>query len=428
MKKTALCVFAAIACAGPAAADQVFYEHQGWTIRGGETGPIADIQNGVNRALEACGSDRRIVVDGLFGRGTRNAIREVSACEDISAVLPEDSRARGGAVTAALWSAIMAEKPAPSLEDRARSLKLTFEATDYPAMQWNFCQNRPFYDPADPQSECFSNDRRSFITWGPNGATAGHGREVQAIITQYLSSGEAQSRTAFEAAFGDEAAAVLRMTELDNREDNGALERYLCSVWMDAGRRQSWRDSFAVLGARADVQETYRRIYRSVSFDGGKIATFYRVWTDEAFELAPTEVDHGFFVDRAAHMTISETKLRSALNGLKAQAGDAWPLSAAAIRRHVALNVRPPNQRKDRLGRDIAYYIDAVDAPALSQEEQEAWRARGSRNAASVGLSDDRPAPAFAAGAAIAHPMPDGGLLEDEALACPETVLNPQRP
>lgn len=84
-------------------------------------------------------------------------------------------------MTEALCAAIAGGAPAPTLEDRARSLKLTFEATDYPVMQWNFRRKRPFHDPADPRSVCFSNDRGSFITCEPNSAAAGRGREVQAV-------------------------------------------------------------------------------------------------------------------------------------------------------------------------------------------------------------------------------------------------------
>ncbi len=428
MVRLGYAAIAAILISTNAAADQVFYEHQGWTIRGSKSGPIATIQSAINKAFADCGSDQRIVVDGLFGNGTKAAIKSLSSCETIDAALPEGSAARNGAVTKALWSAIATGAPAPNISERAASLKLTFEATDYPVMQWNFCQNRPFYDPANGQPICFSNDRRSFITWGPNGATAGHGREVQAIINQYLNKTGDTGRAIFNNIFGAEASAVLRMGELDNTNNNSPLETYLCGVWMDKDRRNAWRTGFKAFGANETVRETYKEVYRSASFDGGKINTFYNAWTSEEFGLTVTEIDHGFFVDRAAHMSISPEKVRAALSSLKAEAGDDWPLSAAAVRRHVALNFRPPNQRKDRLGRDIAFYIDDIGEDALSEEERIAWRDRGKRNVAAVGLSDERAAPAYAPGPAIGNPMPEGLITDEEGALCPEPVLKPVKP
>ena len=80
MKYPILSALAAImpltsALADPISVDPVLYEHQGWTIRGSKTGPIATLQAAVNKAFAECGSDQRIVVDGLFGNGTKNAIR-----------------------------------------------------------------------------------------------------------------------------------------------------------------------------------------------------------------------------------------------------------------------------------------------------------------------------------------------------------------
>ena len=94
----------------------------------------------------------------------------------------------------------------------------------------------------------------------------------------------------------------------------------------------------------------------------------------------------------------------------------------------MSLHFRPSNQRKDRLGRDIAFYIDAIGEDALSEEERAAWRARGARNAAAIGLSDERAAPAFTPAPAIANAMPTGDITQAEQTLCPAAVLNPQRP
>jgi len=408
-----------------ASADQVLYQFSTWYIKDSKSGPIATFQDALNDTLEACGIDVRLNPDGVFGGGTKSAITKVTACEGISDNLVADSPAREGAITADLWPLIVKDMPAPDVGERAAALKLTFEATDYDRMQWNFCQNRPFYNPSDSEPVCYSNDRASFITWGPNGATAGHGREVQAILNAYLDVPGAGA--AFDAAFESEASSVRRMLTL-NHSPNGPLETYLCGVWMDAGRRSAWRDGFRTIGQEPEIKSIYREVYASQSFDGGKIKRFYDVWTSDAFGLQVTELDHAWFVDRSAHMGISKTKLTTAMTALKASAGEKWPLPAADIRRYISQNVIPSNRQKDRLGRDVAYYISGVGKVRLSTAENEAWVARGRRNAVDIGLSDDRLMAAYTVGKAMPHPMPDGTLTSAEQALCPAAVLNPQRP
>jgi hypothetical protein len=216
--------------------------------------------------------------------------------------------------------------------------------------------------------------------------------------------------------------------ELENKSDNSALETYLCGVWMSPKRQSAWVDGFKALGAAAELPELYRDVYRSASFDGGKIATFHRVWTSEEFGLPVSELDHAFFIDRSAHMSISERKLKDALRSLKSASRSAWPPAPAAIRQYVALDVRPPNQRTDQLGRDIAFYVEGVGQSALSADETAAWANRGRRNAVDLGLSDTRVVPEFTAGPAISHPMPTGTLTDAETALCPAPVLNPRSP
>jgi hypothetical protein len=407
--------------------DPVLYQYTSWTIETGRFGPVAELQKAINAQLEACGAKPRTGILGAFNRSTRDAIIALATCLEFETALPPDSPARQGALTEALWKALAPDLAIPGPEGRSASLKLTFEATDYTVMQWNYCQNRPFFDPRMDGSKCYSNDKRSFITWGPHGATAGHGREVQAILLDFLQTGEA-AMLALEQAFGAEAKAVRRMLELANNTDNSPLETYLCSVWMDPARRLAWRNGFAALGARADVRETYREVYQSASFDGGKVATFYAVWARSEFGLGVTELDHAFFLDRSAHMSISGTALAAALTALKAEAGQDWPLAPAKVRQHIAVTVRPTNQKKDRLGRDVAFYIDGVGDAGLNTEEREAWTARGARRAADIGLSDSRLMPAYTPGPKRPSIVPTGQLTASDAANCPAAVLNPLSP
>ena len=424
-----IAALATLCLAGPVLADDpILFEYRTWMTRDGQTGPVTRFQAGLNAALATCGIEKVVDVDGQFGNGSRKAVIALAGCDAISAQVPSDSAAHTGAVTDALWRAVMGDKPAPTADQRAAVLKLTFEATDYDRMQWNFCQNRPRYAPEHGQGACFTNDKRSFITWGPNGATAGHGREVQAILSYFRDLVTPGHADLFNAAFGPEAPAVQRMLELGNKSDNSALETYLCGVWMSPTRRSAWVDGFKTLGATAELPEFYREVYRSASFDGGKIATFHRVWTSEEFGLPVSELDHAFFIDRSAHMSISERKLTDALRTLKAASGSVWPPAPAAVRQYVALNVRPPNQRADRLGRDIAFYVEGVGPSGLSEDETTAWAKRGRRNAVDLGLSDTRLVPAFKAGPMISHPMPTGTLTDAEMALCPAAVLNPSSP
>jgi len=111
---------------------------------------------------------------------------------------------------------------------------LTYEATDYTRMEWNFCQSRPVYNPANGNPVCFSNDPRSYLTWGPNGATAGGGREVQPIIQAV----DATAPALINESFGTEAGAVRRVLQMRDRDAARSLGTYLCGV----GRRAAPRD------------------------------------------------------------------------------------------------------------------------------------------------------------------------------------------
>lgn len=333
--------------------------------------------------------------------------------------LPAASAAFDGAATAALWRRIVGPT-LPTVSDRAHTLLLTFESTDYTEAQWNFCQNRPFYDP--PQNPvCYSNDPGSFLTWGPHGATAGWGREVQVILAGVARRDEALLTD----AFAGESAAVLRLL----RVPRASTERYLCHIWTGPDRRRAWLAGFERLGRSPLVREIYDAVYASVDYDGGKVQRFHGAW--EAAGLTPTAVDYAFFVDRSAHMSIAQGPITAALADAAAGLEGDASLSPAQARRAVAVAVRPGNdaQRASRLGRDVTFYIDALGEQVLTDAELTAWRSRGAVRAADVGLLDQMPAPAFAPGASIDW-VPDRDEADIPAgdLACPPAVLSPQPP
>ncbi len=173
-------------------------------------------------------------------------------------------------------------------------------------------------------------------------------------------------------------------------------------------RRQAWRDGFERLGEYADVRDTYDAVYRSQTFDGGKIATFDRAY--RARGLTPSEVDYAFFKDRAAHTSDSYAPIAAAIANEASAGVEHW-----RVRRAIALAVRPARQRADRLGRDVAFYVDGLGVPNLTPEELSAWALRGRRQASDVGLSDNDASTAGAAeppiDESIAHPA---SLTPDE--------------
>lgn len=395
---------------------RILYKYEGAVLFDGRYGPVAEAQEAINRQLQQCGLGSPIGVDGKFGGGTRNALVRLLSCASYSSALGSDSEATTGALTDSVWRVLVASNP-PELDARARTLMLSYEATDYVRAEWNFCQSAPLYDPGHGRPTCYSNDRRSYLTWGPNGATAGHGREVQLI----LQSIDRENPSMIAAAFGAEAGAVRRMFSMP---DDGArrLETYLCGIWANSGRRAAWRTGFDQLGRERLARERFDSLYRSASLDGGKIAAFYRAYRD--FGLDPTEVDFAFFKDRSAHMTSSYQQVRNAIASIHPNATTPrW-----RVRRAIALAVRPANQRQDRLGRDVAFYIDG-GASALSSDELTAWRGRGQYRASDVGLSDARAAGDFQAGpvvdSSIASPAT---LTQAEREACPAAVLDTRPP
>lgn len=392
------------------AEDRVLYRYTATATFDGAFGPVARAQQAIEARLKACGAPTSLGAYGWFGPKTRQAIIKLAACPGVAAALPADSTARTGDLTQALWAAVVGG-PEPDLSARALSLTLSFEDTDYTRAEWNFCQSKPLYDPVLGEGVCYSNDRKSYVTWGPNGATAGHGREIQYVLSRVGDPALVAS------SFAEEAPAVLRLLLLP--EGGRATEIYLCGIWAEPARREAWRAGFRRFGAAAAVRQAYGELYRSTSFDGGKIAAFHKAYEDRG--LTVTEIDFAFFVDRAAHTSVAYDAVFAAL-----QPG----LTNAEARRRIAQQLRPgnPDQKRDRLGRDVAYYVDAFPAAGLTPDERSAWDDRGRRRASDVGLSDERAAPAFSPGPAIPALPATASLTPAEIAACPAAVLDTQPP
>jgi hypothetical protein len=191
--------------------------------------------------------------------------------------------------------------------------------------------------------------------------------------------------------------------------------------------RLAWQNGFVNLGSKPVTRTTYDALYRSSSLDGGKIKAFYDAYKRAG--LTPTEVDHAFFVDRAAHMSVSANDLDKAIAKLKANSPK-WPIETWRARRTIANTIMAGNgdQRIDRLGRDVTFFVDAVGAANLSTSEKAAWANRGKRRSSDVGLSDTLPAPAFSPAAPLnAVPQGNPAAVPDE-VTCPAAVLHTSSP
>src|SRR5208282_2019683 len=104
-----------------------------------------------------------------------------------------------------------------------------------------------------------------------------------------------------------------------------------------------------------------------------------------------TEIDYAFFLDNSMHMSITPKRIANvlkALHSVESERGS--PLTPADRRQVISLNLVPNQQKEDRLGRNVVYYIDGVKADHLSQTELDAWKQRSGRRASGCGLSDER--------------------------------------
>jgi hypothetical protein len=231
---------------------------------------------------------------------------------------------------------------------------------------------------------------------------------------------EQQDASIVTAAFGADAATLRQLISLND----DSARRLLCSIYADAARRADWTRAFKELGKSALVRSMYDRHYLSRVSDGSKMERLYRLY--DKLGITPTEVDYGFFLDRATHSS-PPSDVDNAAGRIKTWLAEkGLPRTPANVRRAFAAKFPTPSQRQDRLGRDVAFFIDAVGESGLTPEERQAWKQRGQLTAANVGLSDGRAAPALNPGSDPNGPSFDKVL--NPSPSCPASVLNPSPP
>lgn len=374
-----------------------------------------------------------------IGAGTRAMIADVLACLPGREV-PADSPARRGAITPALWRAIAPDLPLPSVGDRIDALTLSFEATDFsdPPV-WNFCQDSPGPAAERPAAilaggACYNaTDPCSMLTWGPRGATAGQGAEIQWIVWKLSKQAPELLASAFGSEFANaERFARLKRPAVTGCDGSSALEHFMCAVWIEPTRRLAWETGLLALGRLDLARRIYQEIYAAQEFDGYKIAEYFALWRRAG--VGVSEVDYAYFFDRATHIgsppaagsaelarfetCIASEKLARSRNG--------------AARRCLSLAHPHAHQPVDRLGRDVSYYRAAFPNAALSERERRTWERHIPLDAVvNFGLSDARE---INEAAVIAQPLaPDDRppeiltTLTASEQACPQRIRNPLR-
>ncbi|MFM9846595.1 MAG: hypothetical protein ACKVP3_05485 [Hyphomicrobiaceae bacterium] len=438
-------LLASVAAAAPRT-DAVILNPARYEILAGRYSPFAAFQTNLQRLLDQCGKGTPSVLPtgedaaGRLGAATRYGIQRALDCPPLRDV-PADSPARSGIITDGVWHAIMGEGRAPTAEDRAHAMVLSFEATDFgDAPEWNLCQDgerrrQGTAKAAGNDLVCYNeSDPCSFMTWGPRGATAGAGREIQLVLWMVSK----QDPALLQKAFGAEYPNLRRFFQLKGGgkskcDGDIPLKRFVCAVWMDKTRRTIWEQALTALGHSALVRKAYTELYALSDFDGTKLQDYYAIWRE--LGLRPSEIDYAFFLDRTTHLggppeeDSAVARLGKCLHEERTKA----LTPNAAARRCLAQQQPHETQPEYRLARDVAYYLDSYPEGSLSEREISTWAGYVPLSATyNFGLSDTETV-AITEAPSLASLNPDlpraqsSELTSAELKACPVSVLSPIR-
>jgi len=258
------------------AQDIILYHFTGQTLRDSNWGKIALFQEALSKNLQSCGKEAT-GVDGEFGKTTQKGLMTLTACPDFKdfAVMPNDPLY--GTVHTALWKKLLPDIPIPTVHERAFVLSLSHEDTDYDQVQWN-------YD---------TSDEKSVLTWGPYGATVGHGHEVQGILRKIHN----DDPELLKNVFGDEFPTVDKL--IGEGTDGYTL---LKEVYRNSQRRKDWIKKFKTLSTHGKVREYYELYAKSDKWLKSPINRLYSLLPNGISD--GTEIDYAFFLDNAMHMSI----------------------------------------------------------------------------------------------------------------------------
>jgi hypothetical protein len=169
------------------------------------------------------------------------------------------------------------------------------------------------------------------------------------------------------------------------------------------------------------------------SADGAKLQAFAELW--KRLGLTASEVDYAFFMDRITHQggpPTAEDGNKFADSLRACMAGEPHALSRQAGARRCLARLQPHStQPQYRLGRDVAFYLDAYPEGSLGSKEITVWAEYIPLSAVhNFALSDANavqidPAPSLKSlGSGL--PLPStSNLTKAEAAACPRHILFP---
>lgn len=413
--------------AGKAQADdlnQVLYRFEDRALTLGRYGPVSLFQRNLFVEAARC-KDGPVAAygkpDGVVGTKTRQAIVDLQSCLN-SLERAAVGAHHYGAITVGLWRLLMpANMPVPDAIERANQLTFALEGTDYDVIQFNFCQSKnprsgKRFLEGDPY--CHTNDPRAYLTWGPRGATAGAGAEIQQIIF----AAERANPGLLKSVFGPLTEDMHRLA-LGN---NDAAFDILCAIWMDDTQRRDFTVRFANYGARPEVQRAYRQVYDAVNADGGKIARFFKLYEEinPVIGRDPTEIDLAFFIDRATHGSVPPGDISKLVAQMTAFATRTrTPPSPGALRKQLAAWLPSHYKYNDRLARDAIFLVDDPDV-VVSDAHRRMWQQRSGLKASDFGLSDQRYVASYPVAAPTGYEKIEKfyTVLPEDKRACPSTV------
>ncbi|MCC9622550.1 hypothetical protein LPB41_12680 [Thalassospira sp. MA62] len=408
---------------------QVLYRFENRPLTLGKYSAVADFQQKLFANAGNCSGKQSSSyggADGVVGAKTRQAIIDLQACLD-PAIRSAVGAENYGAITVGLWRLLMRSNlPPPDAITRANQLTFALEGTDYDVIQFNFCQSKnprsgKTFLEGDPY--CHTNDPRAYLTWGPRGATAGAGAEVQ----QILFAAERANPGLLKQAFGAFTEDMHRLA-LGN---NDAAFDVLCAIWVDDQKRPEFTRRFAAYGARPEVQAAYHRVYDAANADGGKIARFFKLYAalKPIIKRDPSEIDLAFFIDRATHGSVPPGDISHLVDQMTGFATRTRVLpSPGELRKQLAAWLPSRHKYNDRLARDAIFLVDDPEV-VVSDAHRRMWQQRSGLKASDFGLSDHR----FIDGYPVAAPTGYEKIekfytvLPEDKRACPATVRKARR-